>query len=111
MRLSEPAGNGQAKAAAMLVASARLVTAIEAVKDMGKILLGDADARITYRQGYQRAGLRYRQTNLTAIGRIFDGVIQEDHAKLAQLARVPDDRYGSQRRDGEPDLLVPRPEL
>ena len=81
--------DGQTEPVAALLGFARFVAAVKTVENFSQILGGDARTRVLYAQDAGVSVVLHAQRNASALGRIFDGIVQQDPHQLLHHALVP----------------------
>src|SRR6266571_6728292 len=80
MQLHDMFYNGQPESGSTLLAGSRLIHPVKTLKDSRQILEGDTDAGIRNRYFDIFTAILGKQADRTAIGSVFDGVLQQvDH--------------------------------
>lgn len=81
-------GDGEAEACAPHGSRARLVDTVKTIKQVRKVLLGDADATVRNAHNDElRLGLRAKSNN-ALLGRIFHSIIEQIKKKADQMVRA-----------------------
>src|SRR3982074_2515993 len=95
MQVHDPTRNRETQAGAAGFAGASLIGAVEPLENMGQVFVADANSAITNLDSGVSRPIGKIQFNLAAMGRVLDGVFDDNQEKTLDRGRVSGNPHGT----------------